>query len=140
MQVWAGVWLTAGSNTVVLSDPPAEGGAVSPYALAPFYTIFGQSAQNQGANPMYINHHRQRTLSNSTLYLCWPQAKPTHVWSNRRLKQAEFLLPPALTAGKAEITLQFRNVPSKQHELWPGRPAATTGVWCESDVQVFCYV
>ena len=71
----AGLWLTAGSNSVVSSDPRAEGAAAQP------------------------------ALSTA---------------AGRRLKQDEFLLPPALTASKASIRLTFVNAPHEVSELWPG--------------------
>ena len=91
----AGLWLTAGSNTVVSSDPAAEGGAAEPVAVT------------SGA---------------------------------RRLLQDEFLLPPALTANKSAVELRFVIRPHAVSALWPGSPPLKRhGVWCESDVEVYCY-
>jgi hypothetical protein len=91
----AGLWLTAGSNTVVASDPKTEGGAAEPTATTA---------------------------------------------AGRKLRQDEFLLPPELTANKSSIRVSFVNTPHEVSELWPGRgPLKRHGLWCESDVEAFCY-
>ena len=91
----AGLWLTAGANTVMRSDPPREGEAVEAQAITA---------------------------------------------GGRKLKQDEFLLPPELTRNKTALTLQFANRPHAISELWPGRgPLKRHGLWCESDMEVYCF-
>jgi D-arabinan exo alpha-(1,3)/(1,5)-arabinofuranosidase (non-reducing end) len=98
----AGVWYTAGGNTVVFGDPR-------------------------------VVPEKQRTQHVELM-------PPVHVvqTSNRRWRDDEFLLPPALTRGRNKIRVRCKFVPVGE-PLFPGHPPQEEA-WTEFHYWAYCFV
>lgn len=59
--------------------------------------------------------------------------------SNRRFKDAEFLIPARLTRNRSKIRVRVKFVP-EDRELYPGYPYPKKSAWSELRYEVFSYV
>ncbi len=106
----AGIWYTAGGNTVLFADPREE-------------------------TPEEFKHLRGKELQRAM-----ELAPPVRVirTSNRRWEEDEFMIPQSLTEGRERVRLRLEFMPVKL-PLFPGHPVADEA-WTEYRYQAYCFV